>query len=356
MMVLRFLLFPVALLYGVGVWVRNRLFDWGLKPSHRLPIPVIAIGNLSLGGTGKTPTAAYLLTQLAELGHRPAYLSRGYGRTTQGYRRIRPDQDVASAVGDEALMTAQRFPDLPIAVCEDRVAGGRLLLQEAPDLTVLVLDDAFQHRRIHRDLNILCMDGTRPPRKDFLLPVGRLRETWAAHRRADVLWWNKQGPKAAQELVRYANTPAVAADYAIKEWRPAHPDLQPKPKEGMRGRSAVLVSALGNNAQFRRTVKDAGVTILRHFTYRDHKAYTPEHVSLWQAELTGNPPGTLLLTTEKDLVKLTHLKAWQATELSRDTYALRLKLDVHTGAANLDRLLEGLPKSANTTTASGERP
>ena len=179
---IRFLLFPISILYGLGVFLRNLLFDWGLFKSTKFTIPVLVIGNITVGGSGKSPMTAYLLKLLKnEL--RVAVLSRGYGRKTTGFKLVDADS-TAVEVGDEPMQFKQHFPALTVAVCEDRVAG---MHQLVADHDVVILDDAYQHRWLQASLSILLLEYSSLQKVDFLLPTGNLREPQSATKRADIL-------------------------------------------------------------------------------------------------------------------------------------------------------------------------
>lgn len=178
------LLLPLTMWYAIGVAVRNLLFDLGVKRSVSPDVPTIGIGNLRVGGTGKTPHTEYLIRLLA--GRRVALLSRGYGRTTQGFV-LADDSSTASQIGDEPLMMARKFPQLTVAVCEDRVEGVRRLMEMAQKPDVVLLDDVYQHRHIRPALNILLTEYGDPYCNDHILPFGNLREGRRGRRRADIV-------------------------------------------------------------------------------------------------------------------------------------------------------------------------
>ena len=178
------LLLPLTMWYAIGVAVRNLLFDLGLKRSVSPDVPTIGIGNLRVGGTGKTPHTEYLIRLLA--GRRVALLSRGYGRKTQGFV-LADDSSTASQIGDEPLMMARKFPQLTVAVCEDRVEGVRRLMEMPQKPDVVLLDDVYQHRHIRPALNILLTEYGDPYCDDHILPFGNLREGRRGRRRADIV-------------------------------------------------------------------------------------------------------------------------------------------------------------------------
>lgn len=182
---LKLLLFPFAFLYGVAVAFRNWLFDSGTLPSREFNRSVIVIGNLSAGGTGKTPMVEYLV-RLLKPKFQIATLSRGYKRHTTGF--ILADQNSNShQIGDEPLQFKKKFPDLIVAVDENRKHGILELKEKFPELKVFLLDDAFQHRRVKPGLSILLSDYGRMFYDDFLIPVGKLREWRSGQKRADII-------------------------------------------------------------------------------------------------------------------------------------------------------------------------
>jgi tetraacyldisaccharide 4'-kinase len=186
MQILRFILIPFSLIYGFILWIRNKLFDWGVKRTETVNTAVISIGNLSVGGTGKSPHVQWIADQLKGK-YQIAILSRGYGRKSKGFVRVSATSKSITA-GDEALYYKTRFKDhVEVAVCEKRAEGARRLIESYPKLEAIVLDDAYQHRYLHRDMNILLTDYSFPFHKDFVLPAGRLREFRSGKNRADAV-------------------------------------------------------------------------------------------------------------------------------------------------------------------------
>jgi tetraacyldisaccharide 4'-kinase len=183
-------LYPLSLLYGFAMYLRNRAYDLNILKSTEFDVPVISIGNITVGGTGKTPHVEYLVKLLKEK-YEVATLSRGYKRKTKGFRYVESNS-TAIEVGDEPLQIKNKFPEATVSVCENRVAGVEKLLaseQKTPD--VVLLDDAFQHRRISPGLNVLLIDYNRQIKEDHLLPMGRLRESVHQMRRANIIIFTK---------------------------------------------------------------------------------------------------------------------------------------------------------------------
>lgn len=195
----QFILFPISICYGLMMLFRNILFDWGLLPSEKFNLPVINIGNLSFGGTGKTPQVEYLIRLLS-----PKYfvstLSRGYGRESSGFI-VCSKRSKAKYIGDEPLQFAKKFENIKVAVDERRKRGIQLLIQKYPNLEVILLDDAFQHRFVKPGLNILLTDYLNLFTEDYVVPSGRLREPRRGARRADVILVTKT-PKIFSPITR----------------------------------------------------------------------------------------------------------------------------------------------------------
>ncbi len=183
---------PLSRLYGLGVFVRNMLYDEHVFVSHSVTVPTICVGNLAVGGTGKTPHVEYLLRSLASE-YKVAVLSRGYKRKTRGFL-LADAQSTARTIGDEAMQIHTKFPDIPVAVCENRVHGVRQLQKRIEGLQVVILDDAYQHRALRCGFYILLTPYDRLYIDDHLLPWGRLRDTVNQSQRANAVIVTKCPP------------------------------------------------------------------------------------------------------------------------------------------------------------------
>ncbi|MES2620786.1 MAG: tetraacyldisaccharide 4'-kinase, partial [Bacteroidota bacterium] len=192
----KILLYPVALVYGAVTSFRNYLYDSKALKSVRFDFPVIGVGNLSAGGTGKTPHIEYLLFQL-QYTYKVATLSRGYGRKSYGFLMADPNSS-ASVIGDEPRQFKMKFPDTIVTVGEDRVLSLPKILHERPDTEVILLDDAFQHRSIRAGLSVLLTEYSIRFTKDDLIPVGWLRESKGNYHRADIILVTKCPPSLSQ--------------------------------------------------------------------------------------------------------------------------------------------------------------
>ncbi len=183
--IFRLLLYPFSVLYGLITWLRNRFYDQGILSEIEFDIPTIAVGNLSVGGTGKTPHVEYLIRLLGNE-YYVATLSRGYNRKTKGYL-IAGEEATAYTIGDEPMQFYKKFPDIAVSVGEERALALPQLLMDAPDTEVVILDDAFQHRSIKPGINIMVTDYNKLFTRDYVVPFGRLRESRKGYRRADCI-------------------------------------------------------------------------------------------------------------------------------------------------------------------------
>jgi tetraacyldisaccharide 4'-kinase len=193
----RILLLPFALLYGLIVWLRNWLYNRNISRTTSFGLPLICVGNLSVGGTGKSPMVEYLVKNL-KAQFRVATLSRGYKRKTKGYALATP-KTTALDIGDEPMQFHRKFPDVPVAVGEERLVAIPQLLHDRPDTQVILLDDAFQHRAIRAGMNILLTDHGNLFTRDFFLPTGDLRDLRSSYKRADVIVVTKCPPNLSVE-------------------------------------------------------------------------------------------------------------------------------------------------------------
>lgn len=183
--ILRILLYPFSVLYGLITWIRNILYDKNILTEIHFDIPTIAVGNLSVGGTGKTPHIEYLI-RLLQTQYYVATLSRGYNRSTKGYL-FADEKATAITIGDEPMQFHRQFPDIAVGVGERRGLALPQLLMDAPDTEVVLLDDAFQHRSVRPGVNIMITDYNRLFTKDYIVPFGRLRESRKGYIRADCI-------------------------------------------------------------------------------------------------------------------------------------------------------------------------
>jgi len=181
----RYILFPLSIIYGCIIWLRNKLFDKNILRSATFNFPLICVGNLAVGGTGKTPMAEYLVRLLRNK-YKVATLSRGYKRKTKGFA-IADENTTAVEIGDEPMQLHKKFPEITVAVAEERIVGIPQLLHAKPETEVIILDDAFQHREVRAGLNILLTAYDDLYTRDFILPAGNLRDVRSSSKRAHII-------------------------------------------------------------------------------------------------------------------------------------------------------------------------
>ncbi len=295
-------------LYGLGVWLDQGSYDLGLRKVRRLPAPVIGVGNLAVGGTGKTPLTMAVVRALKHLGLPAGVISRGYGRKESAPLLVGDGKTMfadAAAAGDEPVLLA-RWSGAPVAVGASRYQAGHLLLQRCGP-RVLVGDDLFQHRSLHRDLNLLALDANDPLAGGRLLPRGRLREPASALARADaVVLTRAAGPEQArlarERLAwRLGDKPVLSCGHVITGMDEAT-GQGPKP-EDWRGAPVLAFCGLAAPASFRSALSDAGLTVLDLVSFGDHHRFSPEEISrLWARAATLS--ARALVCSAKDAVRL----------------------------------------------------
>ncbi len=308
---LRYLLFPLALMYWGVIFWRNLFYTLGFFVTHKLPCQVISIGNISLGGTGKTPAVIYLAHLLQQRGKKVAILSRGYGRKTSGTVLVSDGQllnDDWQSVGDEPYLMARQLPGTPVVVDENRYRGGIYIVRHFdPDL--IILDDAFQHRRLERDVDIVLINARETVNNNKLIPFGRLREPWFHLRRADLIFWTKTNLASPPvSLKSRANKLPVSNYNSTIDPESELVGLHDRHKLAViKQTSVIAVSAVGDPQGFERTLVQLDVKLKRHISYPDHHRYTADDILHIKLALTQEAVD-YIITTEKDLLKFAALE------------------------------------------------
>ncbi|WP_396597263.1 tetraacyldisaccharide 4'-kinase [Dokdonia sp. R86516] len=297
---LRLLLFPVAGIYYLVTLTRNKLYDTGVFKSKKYNIPVICVGNLSVGGTGKSPMTEFVVRLLLD-DYRVATLSRGYGRKTKGYLDVNPANE-ATTVGDEPLQFAQKFKNIQVAVCEDRQTGIETLLSKVNAPELVVLDDAYQHRKVEAGFYILLTAYSDLYSNDFLLPAGNLREPRAGADRADVIVVTKcpenLSPKEQAFIVASLDVNKTQQVYfsTISYDEKVYSALGSVPLNRLKVKNVTLVTGIANPKPFSAYLASQGLSF-SHEAYGDHHNFT-------NSEINELDKLDCILTTEKDYVRL----------------------------------------------------
>lgn len=304
------LLSPIAALYGAAVRLRGWSYAAGVLRTDRLQAPVISIGNLTMGGTGKTPTTIALGKRLIDLGHRVAVLSRGYKGEHNGGPLLVSDgkciHATANDAGDEALVIARNLPRALVAVARKRAQAGAFL-EKHFGVDVHLLDDGFQHLQLHRDLNLLVVDATNPF-GGGLPPRGRLREPLDAIRRADaVILSRTEAGHDYDELIekirRYKpGIPCLLAHQRLVSLRKLGEEGE-LPLQTLHGQDVIAFAGIGNPSQFLTTLGQAGIRVVHSSSFPDHHCYKTHdyHRLVHECEKRNV---NVLITTEKDAEKL----------------------------------------------------
>lgn len=316
-------------LYGMGVAIRNWQYNTGRKQVHRVEVPVISVGNLTLGGTGKTPMVAWIAKWFRQKDIRVTLISRGYGAER-------------GAQNDEGKELEQRLPDVPHIQNPDRVEAAQVAVEELA-AQVLLLDDAFQHRRIGRDLDIVLIDATEPFGYGYIFPRGTLREPLKSLARADVLVLTRGDMVDAEvreqiwETLRKHNSEAIGVEMHHRPAILRAADGQTAPLAELVGKPVLAFCGIGNPEGFRHSIESSGIQIADFRAFSDHHNYQQPDIEQLTQWTTEHPAATALVCTHKDLVKV-GVNQLGETPL----WALEIEATLTTGQANLEAKLAAL--------------
>lgn len=330
MRLLRILLFPISIVYGMVTWIRNLLYDFRILSVYQIPIPSIVVGNLSVGGTGKTPMMEYLI-QILHRDFLVATLSRGYGRKSKGFLLANPSLS-ATELGDEPYQIFQKFSDILVAVCENRKIGVQKILHDHPKTQVILLDDAFQHRKVQAGLQIVLTKYNDLFIHDWMLPTGNLREFASGVSRADIVIVTKCPENLSEEkqksirkklslkkgtqlffsTIQYSNQVyAVQGKIALSE---------------ITNQSKVIVTGIADPTLFLQKIQNANDT---HLQFNDHHHFSELDIQKIK-KTAGNRP---IVTTEKDYVRL------KDTSISNQLYYLPIEVKIINEFQKLDKII-----------------
>lgn len=332
-------LLPLSWLYGIGVGLRNRLFDWGLLKQRSFDIPVISVGNITVGGSGKTPHVEYLIRLLKDI-VKVGVLSRGYKRKSSGYV-LADEHTTMRQIGDEPCQMKRKFNDIYVAVDKNRSHGIDRMTgdKETSDVDVILLDDAFQHRYVRPGINILLVDYHRLIIYDKLLPAGRLREPMKGKNRADIVIVTKC-PKdlkpmefrvltKALNLFPYQELFFTCIDYdtlqpLFEGEAPSLQTPQDKPLAALTGKNVLLLTGIASPEQMKNDLRFKCRTITT-LAFGDHHTFTPRDAEKINRTFAEMPNPKMVVTTEKDATRLIDLEGL-APEVRQSTYTLPIKV------------------------------
>ena len=311
----RFLLFPLALIYGFIIKVRNKLFDIRIFTSEKFNIPVISVGNLIAGGSGKTPMVEYLI-RLLDANRNIATLSRGYKRKTKGYR-LAGENETVETLGDEPLQYHQKFTQVNVAVCENRREGIRNLIRDVADLETVILDDAFQHRYVKPELSILVTDYFKLFTNDWLLPFGKLREHTSGRKRADIIVITKT-PRIFSPIVRkqlledIKPFPGQLVCFSYINYLPFEPVYTSKCEYSGKTEnvySIIMLTGIGNPGPMQEYLHRLCAD-LELMEFPDHHEFSEKDLLLIKEKFKNLPTKRkIIVTTEKDAKRLQNAEA-----------------------------------------------
>lgn len=303
-------LLPISWLYGLIVYFRNKFFDWGILKREEFDIPVICIGNITVGGTGKTPHTEYLI-RLLQNKYRVGVLSRGYKRKTRGFV-LATDQTTSRDIGDESFQIKKKFPDVIIAVDGDRRRGIKKLLALDTPPEVILLDDAFQHRYVKPSYTVVLSDFNRPVYEDTLLPAGRLRESWSHITEANIIIVTKC-PKLqpidyriiSHDINAYPYQGLYFTSLGYMELRPVFSENNTsKPLHDLNNKHVLLATGIASPQTIISKISEFTDKV-DTITYPDHHTFKPKdikHITNRFNEISSD--NKIIVVTEKDAARL----------------------------------------------------
>ncbi len=304
--------FPLMLIYLIGVYIHKAFYALNILKSKTFNLPIIAVGNLNTGGSGKTPTIDEIFKILLQEGYKTAIISRGYKRKSSEILEVRVDTPVTDS-GDEPLMLKQRNPEAVVVVSSNRAKGINFLLEKHPDVRAILLDDALQHRSVQYDFSILLSDYNKPYVDDHLLPIGRLREPISAANKSDIIIVTK--------------SPKDLTIYQKKEWNTRlkvhklqlllfsyfeyHEMVFPWESEKVSiPKTCILLTGIANAKPLLEHLK-TDFEVLKHYAFPDHHLFREKDLQKLISIKKSNPEEMqLIITTEKDFVRLTQFQNW----------------------------------------------
>ena len=343
-----FLLYPVSLIYKFITGFRNFLYNMKILSSSEFSIPIICIGNITVGGTGKTPHTEYL-TELLRSRFKVAILSRGYKRDSNGFKVVTASSTVSDA-GDEPLQIAHKFPDALVAVDRNRKNGIKKIIESYPEIEVILLDDAFQRRQITPGLSILLTDFGRLITRDYMLPYGNLRESISNMRRADIIIVTKTPADITPMQRRVIINEIDKAPYqniyftSVKYNRPeplfetndlvAEPDFSNSNNTGV-----ILVTGIANPCPFKEFIQTIADEVI-HLQYPDHYSFKDKDITAISESFTKlKSQKKYIITTEKDSIRLKKFTNI-TTSLQNSVYYFPIDIDfLHDYKNDFDKLI-----------------
>jgi len=346
LILLRILLLPISWLYGLLIQLRNLCYDVGIFRVESISAKVISVGNITTGGTGKTPVVEWIVGRLLKRKVRVAVVSRGYGRSSRGTMVVSDGRSIRSTPdrsGDEAFQIARKFPEAIVLVDEKRVRGARHAMTQC-GAGVIVLDDGFQHRSLHRNLDIVLVDVDQPLRGTWMLPSGPRRESVRDLKRADIVVLThrsaeKRGTMNA-ELKRITRAPQFEAVFPPTSLVRLSDGMRQSPDK-VRGNSCIAFCGIARPEAFGRMLEDLGLTTKEFQKFPDHHRYTDQDLEFLASIIERMNPN-FVLTTEKDAIHLMD----DVAQRFRQRYPLYY-IEIETHISDDSHFLQLLDKALN---------
>jgi tetraacyldisaccharide 4'-kinase len=307
------LLIPLSIIYAFVIWLRNKLYDKKIFRSLKIDqCKLISVGNISVGGTGKTPVIKFLAGYLSEMGFKVAILSRGYRRSSKGTIIVSDGNHVLAGLkdaGDEPFLLAQQLKNIPIVVEGDRY-NGAVTIREKFQPHIILLDDAYQHRRLQRDFDIVLVDASVGFGRGLLLPAGFLREPVKNLNRADLIWFTRIDQSNNFDMLaswvnRYTSRPMIISEHRANTIIQASTNKQYQ-LSYLNQKQILLFSGIANPRSFEKTVIGLGAKVVHHLLFSDHYQYQQTDINKILKK-AGDLDTDVILTTEKDFVRIVNV-------------------------------------------------
>jgi tetraacyldisaccharide 4'-kinase len=333
------LAFPFSLLYRAGFAI-----DKGITQQIHVSARVVSVGNITVGGTGKTPLTIWLAEYFRNAGTKVGILSRGYGRQGKNMTIVSDGKTIhvdASQSGDEPMLMARRLGDIPLIVGKDRAEAAQYAINEFGCQT-LILDDGFQHHRLQRDLDIVTLDATNPWGNGRLLPAGPLREPLKALGRAHAIVLTRSAgvdiSPIASRIWEFTNAPVLTSNHQPSDWVDVQSNTS-RCLDDLRGQRILAFSGIGNPSSFRGTLESLDLNITQYSIFQDHHWYTEKDITRLMAEAEQQHVDAVV-TTEKDAVRIPRLSG-----ASIPLFFLRINFQISGGLPLLEPLLQYVIRS-----------
>ena len=326
-------LVPLSWIYGCGVVLRNLFFDREMFHAEQVGVPVISVGNISAGGTGKTPVVESIARTLAEKGILAGIISRGYKRSTRGLVEVSNGKSLkvtAQESGDEPHQLAMHLPQTVIVVDEQRLRGARYAVNSL-GVQAIILDDGFQHRAIHRDLDIVVIDASRLPFSMRMLPAGYRRDTYSSLKRADIVLLTKVKQtttvdRLEERIRKFSDAKIFTSTFSIASFRRAKTKFSVN-LESVKGKKAVAFCGIGQPESFRTSIEEIGVHVVSLTPFEDHHSYSRAdlaRVATEQERLSAE----YIVTTEKDMARLSGSASGDFLE-KNPVFYVEMRTEIH---------------------------